>query len=272
MKIIRRKKDITKLINKINSLSFIPTMGGLHKGHELLIRKAKKKSKVTLVSIFVNPKQFNSKNDFNSYPRNFKKDIKFLKDLNVKYLYYPKYRDIFSFNTKNNIFIHPFSQKLCGKYRPGHFKGVLNVVNRFLEILNPNYIYLGKKDYQQLILIKKHIKKNKIKTTVIDCKTLRNKDLLPYSSRNINLNKNNEILASKVFKLIKKEKSLIKKNKVKKINLSSIKKKIISLGIKKVDYIEPINLINLKTAKKYNEKFNIFSAFYVGKVRLIDNF
>ena len=96
--------------------------------------------------------------------------------------------------------------------------------------------------------------------------------MLPYSSRNINLNKNNEVLASKVFKLIKKEKSLIKKNKIKKINLSNIKKKIINLGIKKVDYIEPINLINLKTAKKFNEKFNIFSAFYVGKVRLIDNF
>ena len=113
MKIIRRKKDITKLINKINSLSFIPTMGGLHKGHELLIRKAKKKSKVTLVSIFVNPKQFNSKNDFNSYPRNFKKDIKFLKDLNVKYLYYPKYRDIFSFNTKDLVKFEEFKSGVC---------------------------------------------------------------------------------------------------------------------------------------------------------------
>ena len=85
-----------------------------------------------------------------------------LKKLGVKYLYYPKYRDIFSFKTKNKIYLHTFAKKLCGKYRPEHFKGVLNVVNRFLELLNPKYLYLGKKDFQQLILIKKHIQKNKI--------------------------------------------------------------------------------------------------------------
>ena len=199
MKIIRQKKDLNKLITKINSISFIPTMGGLHKGHEILIKKAKKKNRNTLVSIFVNPKQFNSKSDFNSYPRNLKKDIEILKRLKVKYLYYPKYNDIYSFNTKNKIFLHPFSKKLCGKYRPGHFKGVLDVVNRFLELLKPKYLVLGKKDFQQLILIKKHIKKNKIKTIVISCNTIRDNNLLPFSSRNFFLNKNDKLLASKVF-------------------------------------------------------------------------
>ena len=86
--------------------------------------------------------KFKSKNDFNTYPRNLKKDIKILKKLRVSYLYYPSYKDVFSFKTKNNIFIHPFAKKLCGKYRPGHFKGVLNVVNRLLELLNPKYIFL----------------------------------------------------------------------------------------------------------------------------------
>ena len=107
----------------------------------------------------------------------------------MKYLYYPKYKDIFSFKTKNKIYLHTFAKKLCGKYRPGHFKGVLNVVNRFLELLNPKYLYLGKKDFQQLILIKKHIQKNKIKTLVISCNTIRDQYSLPYSSRNFNLNK-----------------------------------------------------------------------------------
>ena len=272
MKIIRQKKDLYKLINKINSFSFIPTMGGLHKGHELLIKRAQKKNKNTLVTIFVNPKQFNSKNDFNTYPRNLRKDVKFLKNLNVKYLYCPSYNDIFSFKTKNNIYIHPFSKKLCGKYRPGHFRGVLDVINRFLELLNPKYMCLGKKDFQQLILIKKHMQKNKINTSVISCKTLRDQNLLPYSSRNMNLGKYDKILASKVFSLIKKEKLNIKKKRSKKINLSNIKKKINNLGVKKIDYIEPINLLSLKKAKKFDENFNIFSAFYIGKVRLIDNF
>ena len=164
-------------------------MGGLHKGHEILIKRAKRKSKNTLVSIFVNPRQFNSKNDFLSYPRNFEKDVRILKKLKVKYLYYPTYKDIFSFRAKNKIYLHSFSKKLCGKFRPGHFRGVLDVVNRFIEILKPKYIALGKKDFQQLILIKKHIKKNKIKSIVVSCDTIRDQNLLPYSSRNFNLKK-----------------------------------------------------------------------------------
>ena len=140
-----------------------------------------------MVTIFINPKQFNSKKDFEKYPRNLAKDIKILRKTKIDYLYYPKFKDIFSFKTHNKIYMHPFSKQLCGKYRPGHFKGVLNVVNRFLEILNPRYLFLGEKDFQQLILIKEHIKKRKIKTTVISCKTVRFQKYLPYSSRNFNL-------------------------------------------------------------------------------------
>ena len=106
MKIIRQKKDLNRLIDEINSLSFVPTMGGLHKGHEFLIKKAKKKNKNILVSIFVNPKQFNSKNDFNSYPRNFKKDVQILKKLKVKYLFYPNYNDVFLFLYFHMLYAH----------------------------------------------------------------------------------------------------------------------------------------------------------------------
>jgi len=271
MKIIRQKKDLNMLINKINSLSFVPTMGGLHKGHEFLIKKEKKKNTATLVSIFVNPKQFNSKSDFQSYPRNIAKDIKILKKLKVKYLYLPKYKDIFSFKPKNKVYLHSFSKKLCGKHRPGHFIGVLNVVNRFLELIKPKNIFLGKKDFQQLVLIKKHIEKNKIKTLVESCRTVRDIKSIPCSSRNEGLSKYNKALASKVFMYIKKEKSLIKRNKKNRINLTSLKNKISNLGIKKIDYIEAINLDKLTKAKKFKENFNIFSAFYIDKIRLIDN-
>ena len=161
---------------------------------------------------------------------------------------------------------------MCGKYRPGHFRGVLDVVNRFLELLNPKYIVLGEKDFQQLTLIKKHIKKNKISTKVISCETMRDFNKLPYSSRNLNLNKQKRLFASRIFALIRKEKIYIKRGKIKRINLTKLKKKIFDLGIKKVDYVEAINLNTLKKAYSYNEKFNIFSAFYINKVRLIDNF
>tara|TARA_Y100000591_G_scaffold106028_1_gene90276 strand:+ start:9 stop:827 length:819 start_codon:yes stop_codon:yes gene_type:complete len=272
MKIIRQKKDLNRLIGKINSFSFVPTMGGLHKGHELLIKKARKKNKNILVSIFVNPKQFNSKNDFNSYPRNFKRDVQILKRLKVKYLFYPNYNDIFLFKTKNKIYLHPFSKKLCGKYRPGHFRGVLDVVNRLLEILKPKYMILGEKDFQQLFLVRKHIIKNNIKTSIISHKTVRNQNFIPYSSRNFNLSNYDKILASKVFRLLRNEKILIKRKKVKKINLSNVKNEILKLGVKKIDYIEALNLKNLKKATKFEENFNIFSAFYIKGVRLIDNF
>ena len=134
MKIFRKKIPLQKNILEVKNLSFVPTMGGLHKGHAKLIKIAKKRFKKVLVSIYVNPKQFNSKNDFKSYPRNLKKDISLLRKLKVDYLYLPSYLDIFSFKSRNKIYLHNFSKKLCGKYRRNHFKGVVNVVNRFLEI------------------------------------------------------------------------------------------------------------------------------------------
>jgi len=127
MKIFRKKILLQKNILEVKNLSFVPTMGGIHKGHIELIKIAKKRFKKVLVSIYVNPKQFNSKNDFRSYPRNLKNDILILKKLKVNYLYLPNYRDLFSFKSKNKIYLHSFNKKLCGKHRKGHFEGVINV-------------------------------------------------------------------------------------------------------------------------------------------------
>ena len=167
MKIFKDKQTLQKEISKTNGISFVPTMGGLHKGHISLIKQSKKSKLKTLVSIFVNPKQFQKKRDFRNYPRKITKDIKLLKKLKINYLYIPTSNDIYGFKPKHKIFLDKSSKKLCGKFRKGHFEGVLNVVNRFLEIINPKYVFLGKKDYQQLYLIKKHIKKRKIKSKII---------------------------------------------------------------------------------------------------------
>ena len=153
MKIFKDKHSLLKEISKTKGISFVPTMGGLHKGHISLIKKSKQSKLKTLVSIFVNPKQFNKKSDFRSYPRNMKKDLRQLKKLKINYLYIPSYKDIYGFKPKEKVFLDKFSKNLCGKFRRGHFKGVLNVMNRFIEIIKPKYIFLGKKDYQQLYLI-----------------------------------------------------------------------------------------------------------------------
>ena len=167
MKIFKDKHSLQKEILKTKGISFVPTMGGLHKGHISLIKQSKKSKFKTLVSIFVNPKQFNKKSDYSSYPRSTKKDLKKLKNLKVDYLYIPTFKDIYGFKPKEKVFLDKFSKKLCGRFRRGHFEGVLNVVNRFLEIIKPRYIFLGKKDYQQLYLIKKHIEKRKIRSKII---------------------------------------------------------------------------------------------------------
>ncbi len=269
MKLFTNKKKLQAEIKNIKNISFVPTMGALHKGHESLIKRSIKGSKITIVSIFVNPKQFNDKKDFSAYPKNLKKDIRLLKRLKVNYLYRPNFNDIYNFKTKNKIFLHNFSKKLCGKYRKGHFRGVLNVVNRLLEIIQPKKIYLGNKDFQQLYLIKEHIKKNKINTIIVPCKTIRNNKFIAYSSRTSKLKQYEIINLANIIKFLKNYKKRIVLKKINH-NIKEIRNKILLLGAKKVDYVE---LLNLKTMKKpKRNKFSLFFAFNIGNIRFIDNF
>tara|TARA_A100001015_G_scaffold233758_1_gene265017 strand:- start:909 stop:1718 length:810 start_codon:yes stop_codon:yes gene_type:complete len=269
MKLFKNKKQLQIEIGKFDNISFVPTMGALHKGHKSIIRKSLKEKGKTVVSIFVNPKQFNNKKDLNTYPKNNRNDLKILKRLKVDYLYKPTYIDIYKFKTKNKIYLDNFSKELCGKFRRGHFKGVVNVVNRLLEIIKPNKILLGHKDFQQLYLIKKHIKKNRIKTKVLSCRTIRDKNYIAYSSRLNKLSYNDKLKLIKIIKLLKNYKrDLILKKQIH--DFKRIKNKIISMGANKVDYIKPLDLKTLKKPK--TNFFNLFYAIYIRNIRLIDNF
>ena len=270
MKIFKDKHTLQKEILKNKGISFVPTMGGLHKGHVSLIKRSKKSKFKTLVSIFVNPKQFNKKSDFRSYPRNTKKDIKLLKKLKIDYLYIPTFKDIYGFRPKNKVFLDKSSKKLCGKFRKGHFEGVLNVVNRFIEIIKPRYIFLGRKDYQQLYLIKKHIEKRKIKSKIIECKTIRENNGIACSSRNSNLSKSQMKIASNIFYYLGNLKKKIIKNYYL-FNANKIKKDLINLGASKIDYLENYDIKNFNKIKRSNKKFNLFFAYYIKNIRLIDN-
>ncbi len=265
MKIFKDKLNLQKELSKGNRVCFIPTMGGLHKGHEYLIKRAKKLNKKTLVSIFINPKQFNDKKDFLKYPRNFIRDLSLLRKLKVNYVFMPNYKDIFRFKTKNKIFLDKFSNKLCGKTRKNHFKGVLNVVNRLIEIIKPRYLFLGKKDFQQLYLIKKHLFKNKIDTTIIECKTIRENNGVACSTRNNHLGIKDIKIASQVYYYLKNIKKKFP------IKIFDIKKNLYKFGINKIDYLEFINVKTLKKPKLKSERYKIFIAYYLKKTRLIDN-
>jgi len=270
MKIFKNKNNLIKEISGLKNLAFIPTMGALHKGHISLIDRAQKKSKQVLVSIYVNSKQFNSKKEFKKYPKSFNKDINLLKKKKINYLYMPNDKDIYSFKVKKKIYLDKFSKKLCGKFKPGHFKAVVNVVNRFLEIVKPKLIYLGMKDFQQLSLIKLHLKKKKIKTKLIACPTIRGSNGMALSSRNTKLENNQIFAAGMIYNYLKKNKKVIHR-KLLRNNKKEIVNKLIKLGADKVDYIECIDVKKLILCTNTKSNFNIFIAYYIGGVRLIDN-
>ena len=157
MKILIKNNELNKALNNVSKLGFVPTMGSLHKGHISLIQKSKKSSKKTLVSIFVNPKQFNDKKDFKRYPRNNKKDLSILKRLNVDFVYLPKKKDIYSSQRYRVIKLKNRDKILCARYRKGHFEGVIDVMDRLINLIKPEKIYMGEKDFQQIHLVKKYI-------------------------------------------------------------------------------------------------------------------
>ena len=265
-------KSINKLNKKVNfkaNIGFVPTMGALHKGHISLIKSSKLKCKKTLVSIFVNPSQFNKANDYKKYPRKLNSDIKLLKKLKVDYLLIPKINEIYKNKESRKIKVSKKDKILCAKYRPGHFEGVLAVINQFLSYIKVKYMFLGEKDYQQIYLIQKFIIK-KFNTKIVPCKTIRLNNSLAFSSRNLLLSKNELKKAFFVSKVIKNFYLLIKKNfkNIRKIN--DIKNMIECKKIK-VEYLEARNKVNLsKKIKKSN--FKIFISFYISNIRLIDNF
>ena len=206
MKLFTNKKLLQKEIRKFNNISFVPTMGALHRGHESIIRKSVKGSGKTLVSIFVNPTQFNQKKDFKNYPRNIRKDISILKKLKVNYLFLPEVNEIYK-NKMKNFKLNKSDKILCAKYRKGHFEGVLNVMNRLLSIVKSKHVYMGEKDFQQYMLIKRILGK-KYKINIVGCPTIRENNKIALSTRNKLLNKSSIKKASKIAIKLDKLKKL----------------------------------------------------------------
>ena len=271
MKLIRQITDLNKAIKDNHELGFVPTMGGLHKGHESLINLSKKKCKKTLVSIFVNPKQFNSVYDYNTYPRNLNKDLNILKKLKVDIVFLPNINQIFR-SKKSTKFRLKKSQKiLCAKYRKGHFEGVLDVLNRLIYRISPKYVFMGEKDFQQFFLVKEYLEKVH-ESKIILCKTIRSIYKVALSSRNLFLSKKELYIASFVAKKLIRLKKKMNQNQIKNNYLiKNVKSDFIKKFNIKIEYLEVRNTDNLNT-KIIPNKFKIFIAYYLNNIRLIDNF
>ena len=271
MKLLLNNHDLKETIRPFNDIGFVPTMGGIHKGHISLINQSKKVCKYTVVSIFVNPRQFNSKKDFNTYPVNIKKDLSILeKYKKVDFVYIPKFRDIYTSKIKSEIVINKKDKILCARFRNGHFEGVLDVMDRLTDIIKPKKIFMGEKDFQQIYLVKNFIEK-KHKTKVISCKTVRDVNKIALSSRNNLLNKTELNIAGIIAKKI----ILLKKDLKYKRNISKIllieKKQLQKKFNIKIEYLELRSVRNLVISSTSNNS-KIFLSYYLNNVRLIDNF
>ena len=270
MKLIKQFTDLNKAINKEKRLGFVPTMGGLHKGHEALIKSSQKKCGKTIVSIFVNPTQFNNKKDFKDYPRNLMIDLKILKKLKVDYIYLPTVNQIFN-EKLPRILLNKSQKILCAKYRKGHFEGVLDVLNRFVKLISPKSIFMGEKDYQQFFLVKNFIEKNH-KTKVYLCKTIRDSNMVALSSRNNLLNQTDlNVLGLITNQLHKLKKTIYHDRQKSKKLIHRLKRDLIKKYKIKIEYMECRNIVNLST-NIHTKPFKLFIAYYLNNVRLIDNF
>ena len=247
MKIIKDPLVLQKELNGKKSIGFIPTMGALHNGHLSLIKMSQKENKYTVVSLFLNPTQFNNSNDLKTYPSSLEEDIQILKSFSVDYVFMPEASSIYFDNYRFQVEEKEFSNELCGKDRPGHFTGVLTVVMKLLNIVNPDKAYFGEKDYQQLNLIKDMVSAFFMKVEIISGPTVRDDNGLALSSRNRRLN----------TEALKKAHIFAKKLKQKEIKINDLQQELEQNGIE-VDYLE----------EKFNRRF---AAVKINDVRLIDN-
>ena len=270
MKIITSIFDLNKEIKNYKNIGFVPTMGGIHEGHKSLIKASQNKKRMTIVSIFVNPTQFNKKEDFKKYPRNIQNDIAILKKLNVEYLFTPNAKDMYKFKAKK-FNLKKKDKILCAKFRVGHFEGVLNVMNRLLTIIKSKDLYMGEKDYQQLYLIKKFLSK-KFKVRINSCPTIRINNKIALSTRNKLLNKRSFKKALEITSFLKKIKYRSKSQASNlPLNLPDYKKELEKKYKIKIDYLEFRDEKNLKL-NNFKNKYRLFVAYKIDNVRLIDNY
>jgi len=264
-------KDIIKLVDKVDSVGLVPTMGSLHEGHISLIRKALMKNEKVIVSIYVNPMQFDDSSDLKKYPRNIKNDLQKLESFSNVFVYAPNDNDIYEKKEKKKKYnFGQFTKIMEGKIRPGHFDGVATIVEKLLRMFNPSDAYFGEKDFQQLILIKTLVKELKLKVNINGCKTIREDDGLAMSSRNKLLSIEERKIARNIIRLLKKAKQLYKNSTLEETKSEIVKDAILIKNLN-LEYFEILDLSMISDFLDEGEEIRAFIACKVGKIRLIDN-
>jgi len=261
MKVIISAASLQKICIKLagKSIGLVPTMGALHAGHESLIKKSVSSNDITIVSIFVNSKQFGPGEDYLKYPRSIAADLKVCKAYKVDYVFVPRPKDMYAKDHSTYVDVSGLSELLCGAVRKGHFRGVTTVVAKLFNITFADNAYFGLKDFQQLKVIQKMAADLNFKTRVVPCPTVREKDGLALSSRNTYLSPAERAQALKISEAL-----------LSGLSPSAIKKRI-KKDFPKYDYIEILDAGTLGKISKKTKEAVIAVAVWIGKTRLIDN-
>ena len=275
MELIKTGLELQNILSKAagnQSVGFVPTMGALHEGHLSLVKAAGVENEIVVVSIFVNPTQFNDPNDLMAYPRNLGKDLNMLQNTACNFVYAPAYEDVYPEPDNRKFDFGDLETVMEGKFRPGHFNGVAQVVSRLLGIVKPNKAYFGWKDFQQMAVIKALAKKLGIETEIIGCPIIREKNGLAMSSRNERLSAQERENAGVIYKTLGEARNIASGFSVKEL------KKWVTESINKtpglnVEYFEIVDDTNLQPVKSWAENSVKVGcvAVFCGEVRLIDN-
>jgi pantoate--beta-alanine ligase len=264
---------LVKIIESGKQIGFVPTMGALHEGHISLINTSNQSNLLSVCSIFVNPAQFNDTKDFDNYPSTIEQDIDALEKAGCAVLFLPTVLEMYPAGTKNakNYDLGYLEFVLEGSFRPGHFQGVCLVVQRLLQIIPAHTLYLGQKDYQQCMVIKRLIELEKINTHIHICPTLRETDGLAMSSRNMRLSATERAQAIKIFETLSFLKAHIKPGDLTQLKQTAIKN-LSDAGFR-VDYVEIADAGNLEILYQWDgsQRTVALAAAFLGQVRLIDN-
>ncbi len=272
-------KTVAELKDRLNdyrkggkSVGFVPTMGALHKGHGELVNYSVKENDITVVSIFVNPTQFNNSNDLNLYPRTPERDYDLLEALRTDIIFTPSVNEIYPVPDKRVFDFGRLDKVLEGEYRAGHFNGVAQVVSKLFSFVMPDKAYFGEKDFQQLAIVKQMVKQLNMTVEIIGIPIVREQSGLAMSSRNQRLTEEEKVTASAIYRVLKESVSMITEYSPEIIS-SRVVEELNSIPGLRVEYFSIVDSVSLETVTSWNSAESIVGciAVFCGEVRLIDN-
>ncbi len=269
IKSVKEMQNFSEVMRKDGKrLVFVPTMGYLHEGHLSLMRKGRELGDILIVSIFVNPTQFGPAEDYNRYPRDLERDMNMMKEIPVDVVFHPSPEEMYPQGFQTYVEVTELSKPLCGRSRPGHFRGVATVVAKLFNIVKPHVAIFGKKDYQQLKVIERMVKDLNFDIEIVGMPIVREKDGLAMSSRNTYLSPEDRKRAVSIYRSLEEAKRLFMQGER---NAKAIKDRISKLIEGDIDYVSVVDPETLEELDTIKDKALVAVAVKIGSARLIDN-